>query len=930
MDRLLLLGALVCACASPRGDAENASIKPTRLRCEYQDIPLGVDVSTPRLSWELKMPESSTQRGVMQTAYQILVASTEVLLATDKGDLWDSGRVESRDQLNIAYGGVPLRPGQRVWWAVRVWDQQGGVSQFSKAAWWEMGLLEEKNWTAQWIQRTEPPAQTEQDWFKERPAPLLRKEFIVDKPVRRARAYVCGLGYYELRLNGQRANCGTLDPGWTAYDKRVFYAVQDVTGKIAQGKNVLGCMLGNGWYNPLPLRMWTRFNLREALTVGNPCLRLQLDIEYEDGTTARVASDTSWKKADGPIRKNSVYLGEWYDARKEQPGWDSSGFDDAAWDAAQPAKPPAGKLEAQPIREIRTAGVRQAVSVKEVTPGVFIYDFGENMAGRAQLTCSGPAGTKVQMRYGELLYPDGTLNPMTSVAGQFKNQPVPEGSERPATAWQCDTYVLRGEGAEHFWPRFTFHGFRYVEMTGYPGTPPRGAVEAVPLHSVVRPVGEFSCSNERFNTIQQMCVRTLLSNLHSVQSDCPHREKFGYGGDLVADSELGIYNFDMAAFCRKVARDFGDAQRPNGGFTETAPFVGIADAGFGGGSGPIGWGTVHPLLLEQLYTYYGEEALAAEQYEAAKAWIGLLESNAKDYLIDNGIGDHESLAEKDTLVSASSFFYYNARALERIARRLGHKEDAEHFAQLATHIQDAFRTRLIAEDGKVGKGTQACQAFALHMRLTPEAKVPSVLRVLVDDIEGPNKGHLSTGIFGTKYMLHALSDYGAHETAYKVANQPDFPGWGHMIANGATTLWEHWEFSDNTFSHNHPMFGTISEWFYKELAGIQPLPETRGFDVFKIQPRITADLTWVKAHHDSIRGRIVSEWRKENGRLHADVCIPVNTTARVVLPVAKIEEMREGGAPVAGRPEFAPRPAEAGWTAFDVGSGTYRFEMPCP
>ncbi len=923
MERLLWIGMVCCAVAQP-GLAQQDVFRPEGLRCEYLHNPLGVDVVTPRLSWQFHENESAPEKNLKQIAYQILVASTPEILAAGGGDLWDSGRVESPEQLNISYAGTALRPGQRVWWQVRSWSNHGHAG-VSEPAWWEMGLLEESNWGASWIQRTEPPAPNEQDWFSERPAPLLRKEFTLQKPVRRARAYVCGLGYNELRLNGARVGSHELEPGWTSYGKRVFYSVYDVTAQLATGTNAMGCMLGNGWYNPLPLRMWTRFNLREALTVGNPCARIQLDLEYEDGSTERITSDTSWKTADGPIRKNSVYLGEWYDARAEHPGWDRAGFDDSAWNAAEPAHAPEGVLQAQPSPPIEVTETIPAVSVNEVQPGVFIYDFGQNLAGRARLALSGPAGTKMQMRYGELLHPDGTLNPMTSVAGQFKNQPVPDGSERPATAWQCDTYVLRGEGLEVFAPRFTFHGFRYVELSGCPDKPALDTVQAHRMHTNVRPAGEFSCSNELFNRIQEVCVRTLRGNIHSVQSDCPHREKFGYGGDLVADSEMGIYNFDMAAFYRKVARDFGDAQRPNGGFTETAPFVGIADEGFGEGSGPIGWGTVHPLLLEQLYTYYGEEALAAEQYEAAKAWLALLERNARDYLLVNGIGDHETLADKDTQVSATAFFYYNARALERIALRLKRNEDAARFGTLAKHIEEAFQTRLIAPDGKVGKGTQACQAFALHMGLVPDSKVPAVLRVMVDDIQGPNRGHLSTGIFGTKYMLHALSDFGAHETAYTVANQPDFPGWGHMLANGATTLWEHWEFSDNTFSHNHPMFGTISEWFYKELAGIQPLPESRGFDVFRIQPRIANDLSWVKARYNSLRGPIVSQWEKSNGRLLVQVRIPVNTKARVVLPVADLDKLLKGD-----RASISPNAPETGWTAFELGSGAHHFEIAYP
>jgi alpha-L-rhamnosidase len=903
------------------------------LRCEYQVNPLGIDASPPRLSWRLESRDLAA-RGLRQTAYQVLAASTAEGLAQAQGDLWDTGKIVSNQQLQVAYAGVPLRSGQRVWWSVRVWDQDGKMSCYSDAAWWEMGLLSPNDWQGRWIrppdgQLFRPESTDDPRLFEEHPAPMFRKDFEVSKPVRRARAYVSGLGYYELRLNGQKVGDHELDPGWTSYDKRVFYAVYDVTECLQAGENAVGMLVGNGWYNPLPMKMWGRFNLREALTVGPPRAILQLDVEYEDGTRESIITDETWKTGLSSILENSIYLGERYDARREQPGWDRPGFDDGAWPQAGIATEAVGTMQAQPIPPIRVTDVLEPVAVTEPSPGVFVFDLGENIAGRARLRCSGPAGTAVQMRYGELLYPDGTLNPMTAVCGQIKNAAVPEGSQAPATAWQRDTYILKGEGEESYAPRFTFHGFRYVEVTGYPGTPALDAIEGQRLHSAVTPAGTFSCSNDLFNRIQEISVRALRGNLHSVQSDCPHREKFGYGGDLVADSELGLFNFDMAAFYRKVVRDFGDAVRPNGGFTETAPYVGIADSGLGEGSGPIGWATVHPLLLWQLYQHYGEEALLREQYPAAKRWMDLLERSAKGYIIEPCIGDHESLVPKQTEVTSTAFYFYNAVLMRRLAGVLGKTQDAQRYEALSAAIREAFnRAFLDSDTGLIGIGTQANQAMALWMGLVPEEQRDQVLGALVRDIVEKYDGHLSTGIFGTKYMLMALSDLGQQEVACGIVNQRSFPGWGHMLENGATTLWEHWEFSDNTFSHNHPMFGTVSEWFFKALAGIQPANAANGFDRIVIRPEAPRELTWAKATHESIRGRILSAWRIEQGEFILEVETPGNTTAQVYVPVRGEASVQESGVAGEQAPGIQAVERIAGYAVYTIGSGKYCFRSP--
>ncbi|MEA3364911.1 MAG: family 78 glycoside hydrolase catalytic domain, partial [Candidatus Hydrogenedentes bacterium] len=777
------------------------ALRPVDLTCEYHENPLGIDTATPRFYW-VNEALNSNARGKAQTAYRILVASSRELLDGNTGDLWDSGKMSCAENIQISYGGHPLGSRQRAFWKVRVWDEHGRISPWSEPAWFETALLDSSDWSARWIMRNEQMPGDEEALFEENRAPLLRKEFSIEKPVRKARVYVTGLGYYELRLNGAKVGDHWLDPGWTDYSKRVLYATYDITEVLREGHNAVGIMLGNGWYNPLPLKMWGWLNLREHLTIGIPRAILQLELEYTDGTQDRIVTDASWKTGDGPILRNNVYLGELYDARLEQPGWDMPGFDDSGWTGVIEAPANMGPLMAQMAPPIKVGRSLEPVSVSEPKPGTFIFDMGENFAGLVRLRVEGPAGTRVALRYGELLYEDGTLNPMTAVCGQIKNRERPPGSKRPVTAWQEDTYILKGDGLETYVPRFTFHGFRYVEMTGFPGTPTLKNLEGLALHSAVETAGEFRCGNDLFNQIQDITRRTILSNLFSVQSDCPHREKFGYGGDIAGSSEALLVNFDMAQFYTKAVEDLADAVRPNGGFTETAPFVGIADEGLGGGSGPIGWGTAHPLLLQQMYLYYGDRRLIEEQYEYVKAWVALIEANAKDHIYIGGISDHESLVEKPEL-TGTAFYAFNVAMAREFAEILGKKNDAAQFDALYDKIVAAFNQRYLdSETGCYGSGTQASQAFALYMDLVPDSARPKALEVLVNNIAERN-GHLSTGLFATKYTPDVLSSLGRHDIAYGVVNQRTFPGWGYMIENGATTLWEHWEGSDNTYSNNH-------------------------------------------------------------------------------------------------------------------------------
>jgi alpha-L-rhamnosidase len=918
---------------------------PYDLRCDDAAQPLGLDDPRPRLSWKLAPGKTRHANGSWtdgararrQTAYRILAASDLQHLNADHGDLWDSGETRANRLPYAVYAGKPLRSGQRVYWKVRTRDENGVLSPWSAAIdrvgpqTWEMGLLRPGDWQGRWITGGRPQPASEREMYADDPAPLLRKEFAVTKPVAAARIAICGLGYYELHLNGAKVGDHVLDPGWTEYSRRALYATYDVTRQLRQGGNAVGIMLGNGWYNPLPLRMWGHLNLREHLTIGQPRAIAQLMITYTDGTRQTVATDETWRWHDGPILRNSVYLGEVYDARRELPGWDRPGAEQGDWRPAQTATAPIGPLRAQTAPPIRITRTLRPVKVSMLPSGVAIVDMGQNFAGWVRLRVHGPAGARVTLRYGELLRPDGALNPLTSAAGQIKGQAVEPGSEAPTTAWQRDIYTLKGRGEkgkdeEVYTPRFTFHGFRYVEITGFPGVPTVDTLTGLRLNADVEPVGTFSCSDETYNRIQEITRWTEQSNLFSVQSDCPHREKFGYGGDIVAASEMAMLNYDMSRFYAKTVQDYADAARPDGGLTETAPYVGIADAGLGGETGPIEWGIAHPLLLTQLYRYYGNRALIEAQYATAHRWMRRLQTAAQEGILDNGIGDHEGLLRPPTALTGTAFYYANAMLMAQLAEVLGRKADLAEYRALAAQIKSAFQARFDPQQtGRFAEGGESSQAFSLYFGLVPPMERGAALDALVRDVLVTNRGHVDTGIFGTKFMLNALSDAGRADVAAIMVGQQTFPGWGHMLANGATTLWEHWEYSDNTYSHNHPMFGSVSEWIYKSVAGIAPAPDAVGFDRILIRPQFVPGLTWVRGAYRSVRGVIAVEWAQRPDGIHLTVTIPPNTGAQVALPAPAWQAITESGKSIDRAVGITPFHIKDGMPILHIESGTYHF-----
>jgi alpha-L-rhamnosidase len=919
----ILLSLLLASCtAGERGAGERpaaGSLGARYLRCEWQVEPIGIDVGRPRLTWEL----ASEERGQLASACQVLCATSPQLLEPGRADLWDSGILRPGREVQVVYDGAPLASRDVVWWTVRVLDAHGRPSPWSEPARFELGLLDPVDWVARWVGNGRPASQRDEDFYREDPAPLLRREFELPGPVRNARLYVTGLGWYEAWINGERVGDRALDPLWTSYAERVLYSTYDVTELVREGPNAIGAMLGKGWYDPLPLRMWGRLNLREHLAIGRPRLLAQLEVELEDGSRLTVASDESWVWADGPVRRDNVYLGEVYDARAERPGWSEPGYDASGWEPARLDPTPVGALHAQAAPPIRVLGTLPAVRRSEPTPGTWILDLGENFAGWVRLTVEGTAGTQVRLRYGELLHADGTLNPLTSVCGQIKGPGV-GGPGAPDLAVQADTYVLRGGGPETWTPRFTFHAFRYVEVTGWPGEPPLDAVVGLRLGCDLEPVGTFSSSSERLARIDAMVRRTFRANVLGVQSDCPHRERFGYGGDIVATADAFLGAFDMAGFYSKVVRDFADDADGNGVFPMTAPYVGIAYAGLEEGGSPIGWSIAHPVLVHAAVRYLGDRALADEQYEALRRYVEYVRAQAGERgVLERGLSDHESLEQRPVRVTSTAFYARATRILADLADLLGRQDDGREYAALAARIGRDFADELIqGTTGVVDNGTQGAQAIALAEGLVPAASRASVLRRLLDE-PGLREDRLSTGIFGTPALLEALSASGHADLAWALVDRDAFPGWGHMLQSGATTLWEHWELSENTFSHNHPMFGSVRQWMVEWLAGLAPAPDAIGFDRVLVRPQPVAGLDHASASYRSVRGPVRVAWRVEDGRFTLEVELPPSTSAELHLPAGcDPAALRESGLPV----RVAPGVEALAPGRLRLGSGRYRFE----
>lgn len=899
-----------------------ASVSVCELRCESIENPLGIDVTAPALSWQLK----SDERGIYQSAYELQVANSIDDLESGNNLLWNSGKKTSSHSLNIIYEGPTLKPFTRYYWRVKVYDRRGRETEWSKPAWWETSMFHSTDWKALWIYDGSQDPENEDDYYTDNPAPIFRKEFAVRREVSSARLYISGLGYYEATINGHKVGDHYLDPGWTNYDKDILYATYDVTSMInSSSENCIGVMLGNGFYNPIPMPIFR--NLRKYLTVGRPTFIAQLRIVYNDGSQELICSDDSWKFSEGPVMRNNVYLGEHYDARNIVKGWNKCGFADDYWRSAViNYDAPKGDLVAQIQPPVRIKEVIKPVKMTESRLGVFVFDMGQNFAGVAKIKVKGPAGTVVKIRYGEDVYSDGSLNGMTSVAGQHKKvwNANRDTIGAPQTAWQEDSYILKGEGEEEWMPRFTFHGFRYVEICGWPGRPDLNCIEGIRMCADLEQNGYFESSNKILNKLHKMLDYTFRSNVFSVQSDCPAREKFGYGGDIVAVSRTFMYMYGMKNFYLKTIKDFANDQRPSGAITETAPYNGLAGQGFEDGGGPIGWQLAFAYLQKQLYDYYGDIRPIKQYYPKFQKQIAFLLAQAKDYVIDRCINDHESLDKRIPALFATAQFYFHAKLITEFAGLLGKDRDEKKYQQLAEQIRKAFiREYVKSEDGTVGNATPSTQAFGLYFNLVPKTLKSLAAQQLLKSIADRNN-HMTAGIFGVPAILTVLSDMNRNDIAYQMVTNTDYPGWGHMIKSKATTLWETWKYSNHVFSHNHPMFGSVGEWMYQSLGGIKSTAP--GFKEFRIKPQPVDSLDSVSCTYKSPYGDIKCCWKQKQNKFNMDINVPANTTAEVFLPI-HVWQIKEGDDYITEVKGVDYIGEEDGYCKLSVQSGEYHFHQ---
>lgn len=889
-----------------------SQIHPISLVCEYIANPLGIDVQKPRLSWKF----TATNRNQTQSAYEIIVSDNAQEIQQNKGSIWQTGKVSTDQNVHIEYAGQPLKAFTKYFWRVKGYDKNGIASAWSSVATFETAAFKQSDWTAPWIGDGRKQFEKDEDFYQNDPMPLFKKLIKTNKKIAAARLYISGLGYYEAYLNDKKIGNHVLDPGFTAYRKMVLYTTYDITSMLQNGDNTLGIMLGNGWFNPLPLRLFGRFNLRDHQETGRPIVTAQVLIRYEDGNSDTIRTDKTWQTALGAIVKNNVYLGETYDARLEKPFSSKNG-----WKNAVIANAPSGILSAQMQPPIRITQTVKPTAIKEVGKDTFIVDMGQNFAGVARIKVKGTEGTKISLRYGEDIFPDGRLDFWTSVAGQIKESwNLRGGPGAPKTAFQQDEFILKGGGEEVWNPRFTFHSFRYIQITGWQGKPSLNDVEGLRMNTDLAQNGYFSCSNEMFNRLHEVIQWTFLSNVFSVQSDCPAREKFGYGADIVATTEAYMYNYDMAQFYKKAVQDFANDQQADGGITETAPFVGIADRGYGGNSGPLGWQLAFPFLQKKLYDYYGDKSAMEQYYPAFKKQMAFLQSKAIHGLFYWDISDHEALDPRPEAFTAAAFYYHHAVLATEFATILGNKTDSMAYAKLANTIKKAIVEKYyVPPTGRFDNATQSAQTFALWYGLSPQKD--STFTVLMQEY-ARHKWHVSGGIFSTKMMFDVLRENDRNDIAYTIANQRDFPGWGYMLAKGATTLWESWAYSDNVYSQNHPMFGSVDEWFYKSLLGINAA--ALGFSKIIIKPQ-PAELTWAKGSYESVYGTIVSDWKKEADNFILKVAIPINTTAEIWIPVKENSVVTEGARKIQDVKDIQFLRSEKGYVVVAVGSGEYNF-----
>jgi alpha-L-rhamnosidase len=893
---------------------KSGGVAVRQLRCEYRVNPLGIDVVKPRLSWIIE----SGRRGQMQSAYQILVAGSKEELKRNQGELWDSGKVESGRSNQIIYQGVALKSRMRCYWKVRVWDKDGRVSAWSKPAMWTMGLLEPEQWRAKWIgydeqlQDSDKNEKSDPNALVLPPPPYLRRNFFVGRSFKRAVVYASALGLYELHINGKRVGEDYFTPGWTDYPTRIYYQTYDVTDLLRKGSNAIGGILADGWYAG-----YLGFGRKREHYGSTPRLFVQLELEYENGHIQKIVTDDTWKAGYGPLLEADFLMGETYDARKEMTGWDTASFNDSSWGsvAASEDSDEIGKLQSYPGQTVQKIMEIEPVEISEPRDGVYVYDMGQNFAGWVRLKVSGKAGTEVVLRFAEMLNPDGTIY-----------------TENLRAARCTDTYTLKGTGTEVWEPRFTFHGFRYVEVTGYPGKAGLDAVTGVVVHSALPVTSSFECSNPMVNQLYSNILWSQRGNFIEIPTDCPQRdERLGWTGDAQIFIRTAAYNMDVSAFFTKWLVDLEDAQSPEGAFPDVAPRkVAMGD-------GTAAWGDAGVICPWTIYKVYGDKRILERHYDSMTRWIVYLKKNSKGLLRPaKGYGDWVSIGSKTPKdVIATAYFAYSTHLVSKAAEVLGRHDDAEKYGELFEQIKSAFNKAYVSADGRIKGETQTCYLLGLHFDLLPEEKRPLAAEHLIEAIRKKD-WHLSTGFVGLSYLVPTLADTGYLDAAYRLLNNDTFPSWGYSIKNGATTIWERWDGwteekgfqTPSMNSFNHYAFGSIGRWLFGSVAGVDT--DGPGYRRIVIHPRPGGGLEYAKASYKSINGKIVSDWRIKGDTFTLNAAIPANTTATVYIPTKNIESVTEGGRPASEAEHVDFLRMDDDNAVFEVGSGNYRFISMLP
>jgi hypothetical protein len=828
-----------------------AALDPYSLECEARSNPVGIDTARPRLGWKLKSPIP----GDTQTAYQILAATSLEKLATGQADLWDSGRVASRDTLSISYSGAALQPFQRVFWKLRVWDAAAQPSSYTQPASFTTALLNPSQWRASWI--THPDTS-----LRSGPLPLFRKQFEIDKPLHSAIALVSGAGFHEFRVNGAKVGDHVLAPAWTNYRASMLYEAFDITSLLQPGPNVLGVLLGNGFYNVAGGR-YTKY----TGSFGRPRLALMLRLKFQDGSTRDVTTDGTWRTHDGPVTFSCIFGGEDYDARLELPGWDRPAFDDSSWLRPGASEAPGGVMLAQSSPPIRVQHTYSSIKVSEPKPGIRVYDLGQNFAGWPRVTASGPAGSTVRMIPGELLNPDGLV------------------TQRSSGGPNSFTFTLKGAGQETWAPRFTYYGFRYVQVEGDARVE---KLEGQFIHLDAPRTGRFESSNQRFNRIHALIDAAIRSNLQHVMTDCPHREKLGWLEETYLMGPSILYNWDLRSFLPKLMRDMREAQLFNGLVPGIAPEYVTFRAGF---RDSPEWGSAAVILPMLDWEWYGDRQALASAYPSMQAYVRYLLSQTKDGLLTYGLGDWYDLGPRPPGssqltpqgVTATATLWYDLQLLQRAAGILGLDADARQYSDQAAATRGAFQNAFYQPAAQsYASGSQTSLAMPLALGIAPPEARAALTNKLVAGIRARGN-HTTAGDIGHRYVLVALLEAGRADVVFDMANNEAAPSYAAQLAAGATSLTEAWDANPNS-SHNHFMLGHLEEWFYSALAGIRPDPSSPGFTRVRIEPQPAGDVTWVKASLETPRGPVAVHWRIDAGVFHLTLDVPPGVTAQVRLP----------------------------------------------